>query len=406
MPSAGPQSVTPYRWVVLTALMAGNACFSLVGLALGILLPSMVAEMNLTPLESGWLGASFRLGNILLALPLGFLLSRHSPRAMITVTFVAAAVLTFGQAFAPLFGVLLACRALFGIAQTARNPSRALYLTQWFPPREIMLANGLFIGATGIAEAATLSLTPIILNLMGSWRLTFAVYGVYILAVTGLVFVLARERVTPAYREAMASQEKLSFWSVFRYKDLWLASIGAFGATFAWWAFATFWPTFMLSTYAMPLTLSGFLYGLVSLGMTLAALVVGWRVPNPAVNRMVIAACGIAMTIGSLGLMSTSSVALLVLGAAVTGLAWGFVPIAQSVPYQIPGIKPRETAVAVSFISTMFMVGGAAGPFVAGAIYQTSGSLHLALVVCAIAPLTLTATGFSLWRDKQTVPIT
>jgi len=392
--------------VVLIALMGGNACFSLVGLALGILLPSIVAELKLTPLESGWLGASFRLGNILFALPLGFILSRHSPRAVLTVTFVAAAALTFGQAFAPLFGVLLACRALFGIAQTTRNPSRALYLTQWFPPREIVFANGLFIGATGIAEAATLSLTPVILDIVGSWRLTFAVYGIYILAMTVLVFVLARERVTPEYRAAMASQEKLSFWSVFRYRDLWLASVGAFGATFSWWAFATFWPTFMLDTHAMPLTLSGILYGLVSLAMTLAALALGWRGSNPGVNRIVIAACGIAMTIGSLGLMSTSSVALLVLSAFVTGLAWGFVPIAQSVPYQIPGIKPRETAVAVSFISAMFMAGGAAGPVVAGALYQASGSLHLALVVCALAPLTLTATGLFLWRDKRTVPIT
>lgn len=399
--ATGFQPASRYRWVVLASLMAGNSCFSLVGLALGILLPSIVTELHLTPLESGWLGSSFRLGNILLALPLGFLLSRHSPRLMLLVTFLGAAVFTFGQAFAPLFGALLASRMLFGIMQTARNPGRALFLTQWFAPREVVLANGLFIAASGIAEAATLTLTPLVLDLLGSWRLTFAVYGVYILVVAGLFIVLARERVTPAYQEAMASQEKLSFWTVFRHRDLWLASLGAFGTTFAWWAFGTFWPTYMQSAYAMPLALSGFLYGLVSLGMTLAALVIGWSLRSPGTRRMAVAVCGVAMALGSLGLMSTSSVALLVVGAAVTGLAWGYVPIIQSVPYQIPGIKPRETAVAASFISAMFMAGGAAGPFVAGALYQTSGSLHLALVACALAPLTLTATGFFLWRDRK-----
>lgn len=380
--------------------MAGNTVFTLVGLSLGILLPSIVAELQLSPLEAGWLGAAFRLGNILLALPIGYLLSQHNPRLVMIATLLGAALFTFGQAVAPFFGALLAARLLFGVAQTARSPGRALYLVQWFPGGQIVVANGLFIAATGIAEAGTLGLTPFILQALGSWRLTMAVFGAYILVVTLLFILLARQRVTRSYQDALASQRELSVWSIFRYRDLWLAGLGGFGASFGWWALATFWPTYMKDVYSMPLTLSGFLYGLISLGMTAAALAVGWTASSSGRRRAVVVACGGLMTIGSLGLLATSFVPLLVLSAAMAGLAWGFVPINQSVAYQIPGIKPRETAVGASFVSTLFMAGGAAGPFVAGALYQVSGSLQLALVICALAPLGLTITGLLQERRR------
>jgi len=134
--------------------------------------------------------------------------------------------------------------------------------------------------------------------------------------------------------------------------------------------------------------------------MALASLVVGWLADSDSRRRAIVVACGGVMAAGSLGLLATSQVPWLVLSAALAGAAWGVVPIVQSVPYQIPGIKPRETAWAASFVSTVFMAGGAMGPFIAGALYQVSGSLQLALVVCALAPLSLTITGLLRGRGR------
>ena len=92
--------------------------------SLGFLLPSMREDMGLTPVQEGWLGSSSRFGNLILAIPSGWLLSRFNPKPLTTVTLIAAAVLTFLQGWAPTYIILIVGRMLFSMTVVTREPAR------------------------------------------------------------------------------------------------------------------------------------------------------------------------------------------------------------------------------------------------------------------------------------------
>ena len=157
-----------------------------------------------------------------------------------------------------------------------RVPARALLVQQWFPLKEMPLVNGLVVGLTGIAEAFVLTMTPVILALTGSWRDTYFIYGV-VTAGAFLVWVLfARERSTPEFQERIRSEPGLPYRALFRYKEIWMIGLASAGATFGWFAFATFWPTYMLETNDVSLTRSGFLFSLISIAMIPSSMAVGF----------------------------------------------------------------------------------------------------------------------------------
>ena len=58
----------------------------------------------------------------------------------------------------------------------------------------------------------------------------------------------------------------------------------------------------------------------------------------------------------------TGSVPLLLLLALFNGVSWGFWPILQTVPFQLPGIKPREVAVAPATMMMLMSAGTVLGP--------------------------------------------
>lgn len=59
-----------HRWVVLGMLMATNVSAFMMSMAFGIRLPSISADLNLSPTRQGFLGSYAFLGNLFLALPL------------------------------------------------------------------------------------------------------------------------------------------------------------------------------------------------------------------------------------------------------------------------------------------------------------------------------------------------
>ena len=381
--------ISSYRWVMVGALVAGNWSMTVTSLSLGLLLPAITESLGLSDLQGGWLGSSVRLGNVLMALPAALLLSKLNPLRMSILSVFAAAVFTFLHGLAPSFLFLLVARLGFGLSFTLRVPARALLTQQWFPLREIPLINGIIIGLTGVAEAFALIATPLILTLTGSWRQTYHVYGFIALAVFFLWLFLGRERSTPEFQARIHSEPMLSYRTMFRYPQLWLIGLGGAGTTFGWWAFGTFWPTYMLEAHQFSLTRSGFLFSLISIAMIPSSMLIGFFVYKIGKRRLILASCGLLMAGAFLGMIWTTQLWALVIFGLMGGIAWGFAPIAISMPYEIPGIRPREVAIGASVITTMMLGGGILGPVTAGAVSDTTGSLYTGLLVCGFMPLTL-----------------
>ena len=170
-------ALSSYRWVIVTGMVLNSWAMTLPALSFGLLLPEIRDEFGLSLSQGGWLGSSVRVGNILVTLPAGFLLSRFRPLKVVIASLVAGTVLTLMHGLATGFAVFLIARIAFGVSFSVRNPTRAMLIQQWFPLREIALAQGIIIGLLGVAEFAAVYGTPLILEATGNWRFAYYVFA-------------------------------------------------------------------------------------------------------------------------------------------------------------------------------------------------------------------------------------
>ena len=71
------------------------------------------------------------------------------------------------------------------------------------------------------------------------------------------------------------------------------------------------------------------------------------------------------------------------------GLVWVATPAIQVLPFEFPGVLPREVAVLTGLILTFMGVGFAMGPMLVGVVAQLTGSIQTGLIALSL----LTALG-------------
>jgi MFS family permease len=371
---------------------------------MGLLLPSISSDLNLSPTQQGVLSSAAFWGNIALTLPLGWWASRFRPKPLTTITLAVGTGLLFVQGWAPVFAVLLLGRLAFGVSLIAREPARALLIKQWFPARETMLANGLSSAMFGLIVGGGLVATPLILDVVdGDWRLVLRVFGVLFVVLTVVWEIVGRERSAPAQRRDSPWQAGI-LRSALGHRDLWVAGLGFMGASMAWSAFLSFYPTLMQDSYDLSLRWSGlilalsiFTGGLSGIAISVAVMTIGRR-------RTILQGVGILMTGTYLGMTLTGSLPLILVLALFNGIAWGFYPVLYTVPFHLPGIKPREIVVAVAATMTMTAIGTGTGPLVAGLLQEALGDLGQALFIIGFATLSLSVAGTMLRPSSEPTP--
>ena len=388
------EQVSAYRWVVMGVWLVSSVTGFMFISTLGILLPAISEELALSPTQQGLLGSAAFWGNLPLVVPLSWWTSRFGPKVLTTVTLVLGTAFLFLQGWAPVFAVLLLGRLAFGVTVIARQPAQALLMQQWFPPREIVVVNSIANALFGLIVGGGMAAAPFILGSLGNdWRTTLNVFGSLLALLTILWVTLGRERVTRDYHRLAASQDSNVLRGALRYRDLWISSFGFLGAALAWFAFISFFPTMMLESYQISLRWSGsllalsiFIGGISGLGFGYVAMVTGKE-------KAMLQALGALMAATFAGMTLSGSIPLLVGLSFMNGIAWGFWPILYTVPFQLPGIRPREVAVALGFITMMMSVGATLGPLITGLLQDYLGDLKLALFIVSFTPLSLCATG-------------
>lgn len=391
-----------YRYVIVGVIALATFMNFLVLFNLGVLLPSISDDLNLSPLEQGWLGSSAIIANLVFALPLGWWLSRLDAKLVTTITLVAGGFFIFVQGWAPIFAILLAGRVLFGLAGVAREPARAMLTQQWVPEREIIVMNGLLNGTVGVAIAVGFFLTPFILDWTDdNWRAALYIFGAMTLAVGVLWQILGRQRITESYRQKATSQTTTPLRSLLKYRQLWIIGIGLFGANLLWMAFITFWPTLMLDEYEVSLVTSGVLMAISGIVSSAVGLIIAYMMTRRDVSKWVLLLCGLLITATSAGMCVTGSLPSLLAMSFINGMGWSFFPIAMTLPFQLPGIKPREVAVAIGFLELALWGGGAVGPAFAGILQEATDDLQFTLIIASVFGLLLSAAGLLLPSKRE-----
>ena len=394
-----------YRWLLMSLWQVCMVSGFAVVATLGILLPSISSDLGLSPSQQGLLGSAAVWGNLGLAIPVGWWMSRYRPKMVLTVTQVVGTLFIFLQGWAGSFTILLLGRLALGMSLILRGPAKAMLTQQWFSQREIPLVNSASNAIFNLVVAGGLLTTPFILKTLGDdWRKTFYVFAVFFAVLTVLWAVLGRERGSTDYRTSKFSDEVAVLKRALSYRDVWLAGVGFAGATVAEGAFFTFFPTLMLDNYGVSLKWSG---GITALYLFVAACS-GFGVVLLATSsgrgKTLLRALGVLTAGTFIGMTMTGSIPLLVALALLNGIGWGFWPLLTSVPYLLPGVRPREAAIGVSFVFFSVSTGTAIGPMVVGFLREATGDLRLAMLIVSFAPLSVTFIASILGANVIRVP--
>ena len=390
-----------HRWAIMGLWLLASVAGIMMVISVGILLPSISADLGLSPTRQGFYGSAAFLGNLFLALPVSWWVSRYKPKILTTVTFALGSALLFIQGWGPNFGVLIFGRLGFGVSTLAREPARVLLMHRLFAPREFIVVSSVYNALFGIVVGGGLVVTPLILARLGDdWRSVLFTFA----ATLGVLAVLwallgsngdssAEPGRQPEREEETADGGRFEIIKrVLGYKELWIAGAGSMGATMAWAAFVNFYPTLMLDVYQVSLNWSG---TLLAVGIAVggpSGLALSRIVAMVSANRRrnILQAIGVVIALTYLAMTLTDSIPLLLAISLIGGLAQGYWPILNSLPFYLPGIRPRESAVALSFMMTLGTLGVAIGPALVGTLQDRLGDLRLAMMFICFAPVLLT----------------
>ena len=395
-------SYSRYRWTVMVVWLFSSVSSFMVLNTLGILLPAISADLDLSPSQQGLLGSASHWGNIALAIPLSWATSRLSPKWLTAATLLVATGCLFLQSWAPVFIVLLAGRLMFGISNIAQMPARALLTRQWFPPREVIYLNGLSNVLFGLVVGGGLVLAPVILDLTnGDWRATLRIFGLYFAGITLLWTLVGRERTNVADQDVVAEKGLDVVKGALRHRDLWIGGLGFAGATMSFGAFLAFYPTLMLEEFDISLRLSGVILALGVVVGGIGGIGIAWAASTHGREGNYLQVLGILMIGTNLGMVLTGSVPALFVLSFFNGVAWAFFPILVTIPFHLPGIRPRELAVAFAFTMMMTSVGTSLGPLFTGYLQEGLDDLKMALFLISFTSISLILAGSTLRFRSQ-----
>jgi cyanate permease len=394
-----------YRWVLICLYLMSNVSAQMVINTLGILLPSIAAGLGLSPSQQGLLGSAPFWSTIVLAIPIAWAGSRVSPKWLTAATLVGCALCLFLQSWAPVFAALLLGRLLFGIFTIAQQPARAMLTRQWFPLREVVLVNGLSNVFFGLVVGGGLALSPVILDLLGGdWRGTLRIFAFYYVALAMIWLIFGRDRVTDEFSSAVSQQLLPMLRSALSHRDLWLCGGGFAGATMAFSAFVSFYPTLMLEEYNVSLRVSGLALALDVVLGGIGGMAIGYYATAWRKEGLFLQVLAILMVGSFLGMILSGSVVMIYAMSIINGVAWTFFPILITVPFNLRGIQPRQLAVAFSFTMMLISIGQAMGPLFIGFLEEATGDLKLAMFIASLTPVSLAVAGTTLRFGRQPTP--
>ena len=379
-----------YGWVVVGAFLAIDAMIMGITFSLGLMLPLIIKDLDMTLGQASWLGAANWEVSALLSIPIAFRLSRYSPKALITISCLGEAPLLLAQGLAPNYWVLLVCRIAYMAIGLARFAARPTLIQQWFPKEKVPLVNAVLTVGMGLAGGTVVFFMGDIMGALNGWRNTFYLFSAITAMLLVVWMILGRENPASGVKEQ--PQEPGALKAILSNKTLWLLGIGVTGDMLCFGAMETLWPTYATEKGFISLEQASFCEGLSYYGFTAGSILGGLITMKLGRRKPVLWVSGLLLPMVTMGVLFSHSFPVLALLWFLWGLAELYYPVIMTIPYELPGIKPQGVVLATAFVVTVFTAGSGLGPLLAGHAANAIG-LEKALLVTCFFPLLLFVAG-------------
>ena len=383
-----------YGWIIVaTGALSTVACLGFGRFALGMLLPSMGASLDLSYAQMGFVSTGNFIGYLVAVFFSGMIVARIGQRS-----FIFLSLLTVGITMALLsrvgaFGWLLALYVLTGMGSGGANISTMSLVSAWFGKKNRGKAAGFMSSGIGLAIIIAGFLIPYINRASGAegWRASWLTLGGSVMLIGLLCLVFLRNR--PAdlglalpgedATETAAGARPAPARKFALYRSKAIYHLGAiyflFGYTYV--IYATFIVTTLVQERGMSESLAGNFWSVVGFLSLFSGPVFGSlsdRLGRKAGMIIVFSIQCLAYLLVASGLPGV----FLYLSIGCYGLvAWSIPAIMAAAAGDYAGAENAPKA--LGFITLIFGLGQISGPAIAGLMAERSGSFASSFYMAA-----------------------
>lgn len=377
-----------YAWPVMGQLWGMDLLGTMIFFSIGVLLPVWREDLGVTPFQAGLLGSAGFLGFGTMALPASIWLTRYNPRLVTLAAALGMAAAAVAQAAAPTTLVLLVTRFAFVLLAVSRIQMQVIFIQQWFQQRLYAVVNSMDFANRSLAQTLAVAVTPVLVALLGSWRSFYVAVAVALAAVGVLWAFFGRERETSRDGAGPRARGGNPIGVLRRHRSLWVLASAQIGGAMAFASFITFYPTYAIDRLGLSLTGAGLVMSAFPIGAMVGSISSGPLSQLLGRRKPFIWAPGLLLPILYLTVLRVDSVPLAMLLLFLAGSSAMVVPpILATVPLDMR-LAPREVAVALGLVRTLFPIGATLGPLLVGVLQERTGSLLLGLSI--VSPMAVT----------------
>lgn len=188
------QRPTRVRWRIFSVLFLLVAVNLMDRITLSIGMPTIKDEFGLSPTLQGLILSSFFWSYTLLQIPGGWALDRFGPRKILTGSTILWGVSQIGLALATGGLSLIVARIALGVAETPVSPSGAKMSSSWLARTERGRGAALMDCGSPLGVAVGGLIIAWLIASLDSWRLAFAIAGVFSMSLALVAWTLLRDK--------------------------------------------------------------------------------------------------------------------------------------------------------------------------------------------------------------------
>ncbi len=399
---------TNIRWIVMFLVFLITTVSYLDRTNLSVAAPVISKEFQFTPGQLGVILSAFSWGYAAAQIPAGIVANRILPRRTYLYSMLLWCVLLILTTTATTYGMWIAYRVPFGIAEAITWPAASVLLARWFP--RVEYSQAMSLQNLGLVVGAAIS-SPIVAFIMvrWNWETAFILTGL-VAAVLGIFFYLYTHD-NPA-NDPKVSKNELEWIQqdqvetddtpappgynkkLLQLPTLWAVAIANFGLNIVNFMFLTWYPSYLTMKYHVSLEQMGilamepYLFGLVTvLGSgALVRRLVNRGYDSVNTRKWVIVS---GLLLGTLALFATSYIPNLYVSITAMSLGYAFVMAILGPMWSTPAeLGGKKSAGFVSgWVNFIGIIGGILSPLLMGFVRQSFNSFTPAILGAAVITL-------------------